>query len=157
MSDGWNGCRVSNRLNLWYDEDMNHWVLSGKDEHLSATGSAGEMMRLALAILESMPDTDENGPPMSLDEQCDALPDIGWLVLRTATNLARKQAEIMTEEQSNRLAGGLIAVAAHMLRSKSNKVWTSCREPQFPFSMRLDPGPTSPASPTSPGESAREK
>ena len=80
MSDSWEGCLVSNRLNLWYDDDMNHWVLSGKEEHLSATGFAGQMMRLALAILERLPDTDENGSPVRLDEECEALPPIGALL-----------------------------------------------------------------------------
>ncbi len=144
MSDRWEGCLVSNRLNLWYDDHLNHWVLSGKDEYLAATGSAGQMMRLALAILERMPDTDENGPPVRLDEECEALPPIGAMLLETAANLARDQTGIMTGEQCTRLAGGLMAVAAHMLRSQSDKAWSYCREPQFPFSMRLDPDPASP-------------
>ena len=144
MSEKWEGCLVSNRLNLWYDEDMHHWALSGKDEYLAATGTAGEMVRLSLAILENLPDTDENGPPVRLEEECEALPPIGALLLATAANLARDQAGTMTGEQRTRLAGGLMAVAAHMLRSQSDKAWSYCREPQFPFSMRLDPGPAGP-------------
>ena len=144
MSDKWQGCLVSNRLNLWYDDDMNHWALSGKDEYLAATGSAGEMMRLALAILERLPDTDENGPPVRLDEECEALPPIGAMLLATAANLARDQTGTMTGEQCTRLAGGLMAVATHMLGAQSDEAWTSCRTSRFPFSMRLDPDPASP-------------
>ena len=139
MSDRWEGCRVSNRLNLWYDEDMHHWALSGKDENLSATGARWEMVRLALAILENLPDTDENGPPMELNEEREALPPPASDLLAAAVDLAQNRTGDMTNEQYARTAGALMAVAAHMLGAQSDEAWTSCRTPRFPFSMRLDP------------------
>ena len=130
---------MSNRLNLWYDEDMRHWALSGKDENLSATGARWEMVRLALAIRENFPDTDENGPPMGLGEEREALPLPASDLLAAAVDLAQNRTGEMTGEQYTRTAGALMAVATHMLGAQSEEVWTSCRTPRFPFSMRLDP------------------
>ena len=143
MSDRWNGCRVSIRPNLWYDDDMRHWTLFGKEEHLAATGAAGEMVRLALVILENLPDTDENGPPMGLGEEREALPLPASDLLAAAVDLAQNRTGDMTDEQYSR-TGALMAVATHMLGAQSDEAWTSCRTPRFPFSMRLDPDPASP-------------
>ena len=138
MSEQWQGCRVSNRLNLWYDDDMRHWVLSGKDEHLAATGASWEMSRLATAILENLPDTGENGPPLGLNEECEAQPPAAAGLLAAAADLARNRTGGMTDEQYTRLAGALMATAVHMLQSQAEAVWTSCRDTRFPFSMRLE-------------------
>ena len=136
MSDRWEECPVSNRLNLWYDENMRHWALSGKEERLAATGTAGEMIRLAPAILENL--------PMGLDDDREALPPPAPDLLAAAVDLAQNRTGDMTGEQCTRTAGALMAVAAHMLRSQSDEVWTSCRTSRFPFSMRLNPDPESP-------------
>ena len=138
MNEQWQGCRVSNRLNLWYDDDMRHWVLSGKDDRDDATGTAGEMVRLATAILENLPDTGENGPPLGLNEECEAQPPAAAGLLAAAVDLARNRTGSMTGEQYTRLAGALMATAVHMLQSQAEAVWTSCRDPRFPFRMRLE-------------------
>ncbi len=101
------------------------------------------MVRLAAAILENLPDTGENGPPLDVEEQYAALPPAAAGVLGQAADLARNRTGGMTDEQYRRLAGGLMAVAVHMLQSQAERLWTPCREPRFPFSMRLaepDPG-----------------
>ena len=49
MSNNCEGCRISNRLNLWYGDDMQHWTLSGKEETFAATGMAGEMVEFIIS------------------------------------------------------------------------------------------------------------
>ena len=63
MTENWQGTQLTNRLGLWYDEEMHHWVLSGKEENLSATGSADQMVQLAVNILGNLADPPESGPP----------------------------------------------------------------------------------------------
>ena len=97
-----------------------------------------------LAIRENFPDTDENGPPMGLGEEREALPLPASDLLAAAVDLAQNRTGEMTGEQYTRTAGALMAVATHMLGAQSEEVWTSCRTPRFPFSMRLDPDQASP-------------
>ena len=139
MSDEWQGCRVSSRLNLWYDDDMHHWVVSGKDDYLAAMGSGSEMVRMALTILKNLPDTDENGPPLRIDEELNDLPPRVADLLESAADLALHDSEEMSQEDCTRLAGGLMAVALHVLQSRGKQeTWSISRTPPFPFSMRLE-------------------
>ena len=133
MGDTWEGCTVSNRLNLWYDDDMRHWTLSGREENNNATGTAGEMIQLAMAVLEHLPDTGENGTPMDPEEEYAVLPPAAADVLRRAADLARNRTGGMTDEQYDRFAGVLMAVAVHMLQAGQDEEWTSRRDPRFPF------------------------
>ena len=135
MGGTWEGCTVSNRLNLRYDDRMRHWTLSGREENNNATGTAGEMVRLAIAVLEHLPDTGENGPPMDPEEEDTLLPPAAAAVLATAADLAQNRTGGMTGEQYDRFAGALMAVAVHMLQAGQDEEWTSCREPRFPFRM----------------------
>ena len=74
MNTDWEGCRVSNQLNLWYDEDMHHWTISGREENLHATGSTAEVIRLATAIIENIPESPENGQPLTVEDIYQHLP-----------------------------------------------------------------------------------
>ena len=141
MGNTWEGCRVSNRLNLWYDDDMQHWTLSGREENNNATGTAGEMVRLAITVLEHLTDTGENGPPMDPEEEHALLPPAPAHVLELAVDLARNRTGGMTDEQYDRFAGALMAVAVHMLQAGQDKKWTLCRDPRFPFRMETGASP----------------
>ena len=135
----WEGCNVSNRLNLGYDEDMMEWQLTGKYENVPATGSSAGMVRLAAAILANMQDAPENGPPMGLQEECEALPEAAARTLAQAWSLAVNRNGDVTDQQYRRLGGCLMAVAAHMLRESSpGAVWSDCTQPEFPFRLELD-------------------
>ena len=144
MTAQWEGCRVSNRLNLWYDDDMHHsWVISGRDESVYATGGPAEMVRLAVSILENLPDSPENGPPLGLNEEREALPPEAGELITRAVELATNPPPQLDEEARQRLAGGLmaVAVAVHLLRQGPQEVWSVCRTPRFAFRMEIDAQP----------------
>ena len=139
MENNWNGCRASSRLNLWFDDEMyQNWVVSGKDDYVAATGSPAELVRMAVAILEHMPDTAENGPPLGLSEEQEALPSSAADLITQAVKMTLDPPEEMSPETWTRLAGGLMAAAVHILGTQATDTWTNCRTSRFPFRMMLD-------------------
>jgi hypothetical protein len=139
VTENWEGTQITNRLGLWYDEEMRHWALSGKEENLCATGSAGQMVQLAVNILGNLADPPESGPPLGLDEERDALPYRAGDLLASVVETALGDDGEMTEEQRVRFAGGLMAAATHILVSHAQESWTPGWERRFPFRMGLDP------------------
>ena len=138
MTTQWEGCRVSNRLNLWYDDDMNHWTISGRDDHVSAMGSGPELVRMALSILENLQDPPENGPALDVRELQGALTAPASDLLTGVMELATRPPEWLDGETREMLAGALIAAGTSLLRQDGGETWSICREPRFPFRMEID-------------------
>ena len=81
----WEGATISNRLSLGYDDRMNHWVISGREDHQAAQA---EPHQLALAILENVPDPTPNLKPMDPLVLSEHLPPAAADLLRAAHHLA---------------------------------------------------------------------
>ena len=140
MTTQWEGCQVSNRLNLRYDDDMNHWPISGRDDHVSAMGSGAELVRMALSILENLPDQPENGPALDVRELQRALPIPVSNLIARVVELETRPPEWLDQKTREMLAGALIAAGTQMLRQDGGKTWSTCREPRFAFRMEIDAG-----------------
>ena len=140
MSDApWEGCSVSRRLGVWYDERTGHWKVSGRYEHQAGEGDPHELVRLALAILEgNVPDEPDNGPPMDPEAVSESLPPAAADILGGAWDLALNRTGGLTDQQARLLAGGLMAAAAHLLRDCPGPGWADWEQPPFPFRMELE-------------------
>ena len=111
----WKGCRVSNRLNLWFDDEIhNMWSVTGRDETVGAIGQPHEMVRMAQAILENLPDDEKNGPPLDLETIYRVLPEPRAGDLEEVLSLARRQ-EGLDAGQRRFIAGALLAIGTQML------------------------------------------
>ena len=138
-SAAWEGCWVTNRLNLSWDDRMEWWTVNGRYEHSAATGTGTDMVRLAIAILSHLPDAEGNGPPMDPALEADPRRPGAAQALARAVDLARAGPEGTGRTSRRRLAGALMAVAVHMLQEDGGEEWTMAGTPPFPFSMRLKP------------------
>ena len=134
--NSWEGNSVSNRLGVQWDDDMGHWVISGRHETDAATGSAREMVLLARLILENIPD--HNGPPLGLAEECEALPGEASSLLARAVDLALNGAGGLDPPGRARLGGGLMAAALHLLSNPRDGGTYALRPVELPFGLRLD-------------------
>ena len=53
------GGRISGRVELWPDEYLSgegYWTINGRNDTDAAQGNPGDMVRLALTILQNIPD-----------------------------------------------------------------------------------------------------
>ena len=133
----WQGCRVSNRLNISFDDKMHQkWTLYGKDDTGAASGETHEMIRLAQAILENLPDNRNNGPVLDRELIYQELPERQAGDLEEVMSLAQDR-EHLDGMQRRFVAGALLAIGAQMLRNDAMGAWTSGREPLFPFRMEV--------------------
>ena len=133
----WQGCRVSNRLNLTFDNEIHQmWSISGRDETVNAIGQPHEMVRLAQAILESLPDDQNNGPALDLETIYRELPEHRAGDLEEVMSLAVDH-EKLDPVQRRFVAGAFLSIGTQMLRNDAVGTWTSGREPLFPFRMEV--------------------
>ena len=60
MEEKYPGGRITSRLQLWRDEELEgFWRVSGKDNNLSALAEPADLTRLALTVLENLGDRRE--------------------------------------------------------------------------------------------------
>lgn len=108
----WEGGNITNRLGVWYDDDMTQWTISGKEENRAGTGSEQDLTALARMILENIPD--ESGHPASLD-RAGPLPRETQATLQQALRLAHESGNLSPEQQ-HRAGGLLLAAGLHLIR-----------------------------------------
>ena len=133
----WLGCRVHNRLNLEFDDELRHnWTISGRDENTPGQGEPHELVRLALAILENLPDDQRNGQALDIETIYRNLPEPAAGNLEEVLHLAHRR-DTLTPDQRRFIAGALLAAGTHMLQEMAHETWTVTREPPFPFRMEV--------------------
>ena len=138
--ENWEGSNVTNRLGVWYDEDMKHWTVSGREERLAGTGSAGDMTALARMILENILDND--GLPAQLGDEDEQIPREAYLTLQSALRLARTGGDLDPEQQ-HRAGGLLMAAGIHLIQQalRNGADWPGpvTGPSRLPFSLSLNP------------------
>lgn len=68
METNYRGGRITSRLQLWPDEQLEgFWQVNGRDDNLAGLGEPADLTRLALVILENLGDRREL-PALKTDE-----------------------------------------------------------------------------------------
>ena len=73
MESDYRGGRITSRLQLWPDEQLEgFWQVNGRDDNLAGRGEPADLTRLALVILENLGDRREL-PALTADEIPDSI------------------------------------------------------------------------------------
>ena len=106
------GMKIAPGLEIWQDDQREGiWrILGSAGWNGNAAGDAGQMTRLALAILENIPDDRWGLPPVDPEQEHGAL-----------TYITEAQEAPPGEEA--RVGGTMIALGAWMLRDAHRRAW----------------------------------
>ena len=137
---GWDSANITNRLGIRYDDDLECWKVSGPDQHASAMGSGDEMVRMARAILENIPDG--NGPALDAERERGEMPTPAFAVLNQALGAALDGRSRMTPDVKLRLGAGLMAAGLHLIRNARDQTApgtsAGASPAEIPFALRLE-------------------
>ena len=132
------GHRVSNRLGVWWDEDMDHWVILGRHETDAATGSAQEMVLCWPRSSWRTSRTKARRPWMEPAGEREALPEAASDLLARAVEPARFGAGGIEPHGGARPGGGLMAAALHLLSNSRDGGMYALRPVGLSFGMSSD-------------------